>query len=1116
MPTYSLTERLLGQPEAQLTTASNNNYLQNATQQQTQSASQLNPYDLRTALTRGYVGYDNIRQAAAAGQTSQAATPITQLPNAQNPAFASTGSSGIPYTPGYGAGRPMTPSTNGIPLPGQAFPSQPSTSSGLPDAITGSGFLEGTAPTQAGQIYAPTQLNPAPLPAVQQFGGFGTTPRTTANWSYGGRPFSSFGATSSFMPSIGGQQAGIGGPYPPTQAQPSTQGGVPPVPASISQGGSIPANNSQTGVGTYTGTVAGGTGGAQDISLGTGSTGAGGLEDILAGRTVASRAGELPADLSTTSQRQLSGYATKPITQPIGGGGVTQVTSDTFGPQTSLGQLDPGNPNFATQQYGQLLSTGANATNALLSEGNRAQNEALRGANQAQQYAVGRGNYLTAAGEDIANYYGQTGENLYTDLQNRGDAQAQGAWDLGQAIQGREAAMGATGREASAALGANMAGQLSASGAQGLAGATNLGADIAGGLAASGQAGMAGATQLGTSQGSYLQGLGGDLATSAMGRGAAGAGVASSLGQALGTEANALGGQIGSQQLGVAGAQSAMGQGIQGLGVDAYNRAQMQLALEGAQNAQGQQQSSLDALREFRQGPEGPSAAEQQLKLGMDQAMRQQLSLARSGRGTGVNAAALRQALEANTGTSQRLAGETALLRAREAEARRGQDLSALGIEQQTTGQMRGQSLQEALGAANVGLQSQAQRDAAAQGYLGLGLNAEQLANVSRATGIQAQTSQQQAAMAAVQRGLEAGLSYDQALAQAGIGAQAALAQSGSQAALQGAQMGLGYNQALQLGGAQAQSNLAQAGLSYDQALQLGGAQAQTALTQAGLGYDQALRGLGVGAETQMAQAGLAQALGYNQLGAGTLTDLYGQALQGATSFNELANQAQLGGMGLEQVYGQNANAAQMNALNAAIAANQGYTGMGNDLLRTQAELELQRANLQSGYAANALNASTQRAIANQQAAAQQEAAIFNAAGTILASDVRAKEDIEQAPPGTIAQALGRVPTKSFEYKPSAQMSLGQPPGRQFGMMAQDMEREPALQGAVNQGPGGMRSIDQGRLSMLTASALGEQQREIADLRQQLESVTGDQEKDQKKNRVRDWLLANYRPRMAA
>lgn len=130
--------------------------------------------------------------------------------------------------------------------------------------------------------------------------------------------------------------------------------------------------------------------------------------------------------------------------------------------------------------------------------------------------------------------------------------------------------------------------------------------------------------------------------------------------------------------------------------------------LQGQDDRKGQKQTIGD-LRNFYNQAEGPSAAQAQLQMGSDMAMRQQLALARSGRGGGVSTDSLRGALGANVDTMQRTNQESAVLRAQETNDFQNRRLSAMGTagnlgqglyntESSLYGQVRGQDADYAMG----------------------------------------------------------------------------------------------------------------------------------------------------------------------------------------------------------------------------------------------------------------------------------------------------------------------------------------------------------------------------------------------------------------------------------
>jgi hypothetical protein len=86
-------------------------------------------------------------------------------------------------------------------------------------------------------------------------------------------------------------------------------------------------------------------------------------------------------------------------------------------------------------------------------------------------------------------------------------------------------------------------------------------------------------------------------------------------------------------------------------------------------------------------------------------------------------------------------------------------------------------------------------------------------------------------------------------------------------------------------------------------------------------------------------------------------------------------------------------------------------------------------------------------------------------------------------------QALGSLTGtgRQYEYTPQAQQQLGQPPGLQYGPMAQDLAQTELGASAVVPTPAGL-AVDTGRLTMIQAGLMGEQQRQIEELRQRLQA----------------------------
>ena len=93
-----------------------------------------------------------------------------------------------------------------------------------------------------------------------------------------------------------------------------------------------------------------------------------------------------------------------------------------------------------------------------------------------------------------------------------------------------------------------------------------------------------------------------------------------------------------------------------------------------------------------------------------------------------------------------------------------------------------------------------------------------------------------------------------------------------------------------------------------------------------------------------------------------------------------------------------------------------------------------------------------------------------------MVSDEDEKTDIHGA---DAAAAFGRVPGKTFEYKHPGEG--GAAPGERVGVMAQDVERQPALRSMVIDGK--PMKLDIGNALGLALAALGDHEREIEDLK---------------------------------
>ncbi len=190
-------------------------------------------------------------------------------------------------------------------------------------------------------------------------------------------------------------------------------------------------------------------------------------------------------------------------------------------------------------------------------------------------------------------------------------------------------------------------------------------------------------------------------------------------GQTLGQNAQAA--AFGGQQ------SAARGQLEANYGRD-YGLQQAGVSGSQANQERESQYAALDRLRGFYEGGPGPSAAEAQMRQGQDANMAQSIALARSGRGSGGNANAMRNAAFSNAAGNQQMNQQLGVLRANENEAFQQRRLAAMGLEQSTIGGMRGQDIGQ-----------QGQHLGFAQGQAGLGLGYGQLGAQYQQIGNQAQ-----------------------------------------------------------------------------------------------------------------------------------------------------------------------------------------------------------------------------------------------------------------------------------------------------------------------------------------------------------------------------------------
>jgi len=206
--------------------------------------------------------------------------------------------------------------------------------------------------------------------------------------------------------------------------------------------------------------------------------------------------------------------------------------------------------------------------------------------------------------------------------------------------------------------------------------------------------------------------------------------------------------------------------GVQGVNMRqqataAQDRATPETDFGRSQAFGGQQVGAANWMRDFANGPQGPSAAQAQLRQGANTSMRQTLAAARSGSGFGESAGGLASAQRANADTMAATANSAAALRAQEDQAFQAQRLQAMGGAANIYGQTAGREGEQAQFGTQAELEAQRARDAM---QLGLGDQSiqAQTAGVQGQLGAEGQMldAQQAALEGRVAMGQQAGQNY--------------------------------------------------------------------------------------------------------------------------------------------------------------------------------------------------------------------------------------------------------------------------------------------------------------------------------------------------------------------
>jgi hypothetical protein len=187
-----------------------------------------------------------------------------------------------------------------------------------------------------------------------------------------------------------------------------------------------------------------------------------------------------------------------------------------------------------------------------------------------------------------------------------------------------------------------------------------------------------------------------------------------------------------------------------------------------------------------------------------------------------------------------------------------------------------------------------------------------------------------------------------------------------------------------------------------------------------------------------------------------------------------------------------------------ATGASLGQAGqsVGVDLAKAQNATDLYR----EGMLTQEYGIASGIGIANDQAATQREAADKAAAGAVVAAGVTALSDV-RAKQGVAPQEVDLRPARSYNYAYKDPQRVGAGPGRYSGPMAQDLLKSRGVEGSVVKQPDGMLGVDADRLSMSTASAVGQEQARVDSLEQrfaELESMLNNFDAKKRKPKSRE------------
>jgi hypothetical protein len=537
--------------------------------------------------------------------------------------------------------------------------------------------------------------------------------------------------------------------------------------------------------------------------------------------------------------------------------------------------------------------------------------------------------------------------------------------------------------------------------------------------------------------------------------------------------------------MGQAGSIQAQGQNISNMGAGILGQGQNAQGVD----VNGSERRQLESL----ESQQGPSQAQAQLQQATNANTAAALAMARSGRGFGGSASSMRAAADQRVGAQQTAANQSAVLKAQEDAAwrsRQAANLQAGGqlatqqaqLNNQREAQLYGLGLGGMEAGAGVGIQG------AQVGQAGIGQGQAGLANAGNTylSGMGAAANTQIGA-------LGAGAGYNlQGLAQQGQ----AVGQGGQLEAQGIANAGNLYGNASTYG---LNNQTAQGGV-VNTAYGLNQQAIQNDLTATGINNGVALGQQQMANQQQAAWLGMIGTAG--AYGAAAASDRNVKEGIEPTNVSLAADDSAgtivqpkegtaqvvgydpysqgVGISGPNQIQGPGASAA---AAAAAQGAGQGELDAAKIEAKQKAQAEQLGAAIKSSTGALAAGGQGGSNIGSVNPATGQPwyqigggtQALPAGPGMLPMGQVTSDEREKEA-----MKAFDATPGYSYDYKdPEA---MGATHGRQFGIMAQDLEKTPAGKSVVHQAPNGTKMVDTSRLALIEGAAINGVMKRLAEL----------------------------------